>query len=235
MLYPVILIIAAIGSIFLLLDYVLPQFAPIFEQAGAQLPVAAQILVALGHVVGDGAPWVLIVAAALALAGRRALAYPAVRLRIDRWLLRLPIVGVLLQETLAARLTRTLGTLLQNGVALISALALAKEALGNLAAREAVESASLEAKAGRGLSRPLREAGVFPVRTSHLVQLGEEAAQLATLCLKAADIHEEHVRLSVQRLVALAVPIITVTMGLAVAGIVGTLITTMLSLNDLVG
>jgi general secretion pathway protein F len=235
MLYPVILVVAAIGSIFLLLDYVLPQFAPIFEQAGAQLPVAARILVALGDVVGAGAPWALIVVAIIVLAARRVLAYPSLRLRIDRWLLHVPIIGVLLQETLAARLTRTLGTLLQNGVPLISALTLAKDALGNLAAQEAVETASLEAKAGRGLARPLREAGVFPARTVHLVQLGEEAAQLAGLSLKAADIHEERVRLMVQRLVALAVPIITITMGLAVAGIVGTLITTMLSLNDLVG
>lgn len=235
MLYPVILVVAAIASIFLLLDYVLPQFAPIFEQAGAQLPVAAQVLVALGNVVGAGAPWALIVIAVAALTARRVLGHPALRLRVDRWLLRLPVIGGLLQEALAARLTRTLGTLLQNGVPLISALALAKDALGNLAAQEAVETASLEAKAGRGLARPLREAGVFPVRTSHLVQLGEEAAQLAGLSLKAADIHEERVRLMVQRLVALAVPIITITMGLAVAGIVGTLITTMLSLNDLVG
>lgn len=235
MLYPVILVVAAIASIFLLLDYVLPQFAPIFEQAGAQLPVAAQVLVVLGGIAGAGAPWALIVIAVVVLTARRALAYPALRLRVDRWLLRLPIIGALLREALAARLTRTLGTLLQNGVPLISALALAKDALGNLAAQEAVEAASLEAKAGRGLARPLREAGVFPVRTSHLVQLGEEAAQLAGLSLKAADIHEERVRLSVQRLVALAVPIITITMGLAVAGIVGTLITTMLSLNDLVG
>jgi general secretion pathway protein F len=174
-------------------------------------------------------------AAALVLAVRRALASPAVRLWVDRWLLRLPIVGVLVQETLAARLTRTLGTLLQNGVALIPALALAKEALGNLAAEKAVERASLQAKAGRGLAQPLREAGVFPARTAHLIQLGEEAAQLAALSLKAADIHEERVRLTVQRLVALSVPIITITMGLAVAGIVGTLIATMLSVNDLVG
>lgn len=235
MLYPVILIIAAIASIFLLLDYVLPQFTPIFEQAGAQLPAAAQILIVLGDMVGAGAPWVLVVFAVLALAGRRALAYPPVRIWVDHWLLRLPIIGLLLQETLAARLTRTLGTLLQNGVALIPALALAKDALGNLAAQEAVETASREAKAGRGLARPLREAGVFPPRTAHLVQLGEEAAQLSALCLKASDIHEERVRLAVQRLVALAVPVITITMGLAVAGIVGTLITTMLSLNDLVG
>lgn len=235
MLYPVILVVAAIGSIFLLLDYVLPQFTPIFEQAGGQLPIAAQVLVALGNVVGAGAPWALIIVVIIVLAARRALAYPTLRLRVDRWLLHIPIIGVLQQETLAARLTRTLGTLLQNGVPLIAALTLAKDALGNLAAREAVETASLEAKAGRGLAGPLREAGVFPARTSHLVQLGEETAQLAALSLKAADIHEERVRLMVQRLVALSVPIITITMGLAVAGIVGTLITTMLSLNDLVG
>jgi general secretion pathway protein F len=233
--YPVILVVAAIGSIFLLLDYVLPQFAPIFEQAGAELPVSAQILLALGDAVGAGAPWLLITVAAIALAARRALVFPAMRLRADRLLLRLPIVGALLQETLAVRLTRTLGTLLQNGVPLITALALAKDALGNFAAQAAVETASLEAKAGRGLARPLREAGVFPPRTAHLVQLGEEAAQLAAMSLKAADIHEERARLMVQRLVALAVPVITITMGLAVAGIVGTLITTMLSLNDLVG
>lgn len=235
LLYPVILVIAAIGSIVLLLDYVLPQFAPIFEQAGAKLPVSAQILLALGAAVSAGAPWLMLTAMALALAIRHALATPAVRLWVDRLLLRLPIIGTLMQETLAARLTRTLGTLLQNSVPLIAALSLAKDTLGNLAAREAVEAASLEARAGRGLARPLREAGVFPARTAHLLQLGEEAAQLAALSLKAADIHEDRVRLTVQRLVAVTVPIITIAMGLAVAGIVGTLITTMLSLNDLVG
>jgi general secretion pathway protein F len=81
----------------------------------------------------------------------------------------------------------------------------------------------------------LREAGLFPVRTIHLLQLGEEAAQLAPMSLKAADIHEEQARLMVQRLVALAIPIITIVMGLAVAGIVGALLSAMLSLNDIVG
>jgi len=116
---------------------------------------------------------------------------------------------------------------------LISALAIAKDALGNLAATAAVQAASAEAQAGRGLARPLREAGLFPARTIHLLQLGEEAAQLAAMSLKAADIHEEQARLSIQRIVALAVPIITIVMGVAVAGIVGALLTAMLSLNDL--
>jgi general secretion pathway protein F len=233
LIYPAVLVIAAVGSIVLLLDYVLPQFAPIFEQAGAQLPASTRALILLGQVVGAAMPWLLVLALVAAVAGPRLLAVPSFRLKLDRLLLRLPLVGRLLRETVAARLTRTLGTLLQNGVPLIPALAVVKDALGNLAASAAVEAASIEAKGGRGLARPLAEAELFPPRTIHLLQLGEDAAQLAAMSLRAADIHDEQARLIVQRIVALLVPVITITMGLAVAGIVGSLLTAMLSLNDL--
>jgi general secretion pathway protein F len=233
MIYPALLVVAAIGSIFLLLDYVLPQFTPIFEQSGAQLPTATRVLMTLGKIVGAATPWLL---AALLIAGvavRHLLTIPAYRIRFDRLLLRIPLTGNLLRETLAARLTRTLGNLLENGVPLISALGIAKEALANLAAAEAVEAASLQAKGGAGLSRPLAATAIFPMRTIQLLQLGEEAAQLAAMSLKAADIHEEQARLKMQRLVALAIPMITIAMGLAVAGIISALLTAMLSLNDL--
>ena len=233
MIYPALLILAAIGSIVLLLDYVLPQFAPIFEQAGAQLPAATRALMTLGTVVGVATPWLLVALLAGGFIARQLLLRPAYRLRLDRLLLRLPIVGGLMRETLAARLTRTLGSLLQNGVPLIQALGIVKDALGNLAAAAAIEAATVGAKGGAGLARPLAAAGLFPARTIHLLQLGEEAAQLATMALKAADIHDEQARLMVQRLVALAVPMITIVMGLAVAGIVSALLTAMLSLNDL--
>jgi general secretion pathway protein F len=231
--YPALLVVAAIGSIVLLLDYVLPQFTPIFEQAGAQLPVATRLLMAAGTVVGAAAPWTLVIFLAAGLMARQLLAQPPYRLKLDRLLLRLPVVGKLIRETLAARFTRTLGSLLQNGVALITALGIAKDALGNLAAADAVEQAAVGAKGGAGLARPLAAAGLFPARTIHLLQLGEEAAQLSAMALKAADIHDEQARLMMQRLVALAVPAITITMGLAVAGIVSALLTAMLSLNDL--
>ena len=169
------------------------------------------------------------------IVGRHLLTIPAYRIRFDRLLLRVPVAGSLIRETLAARLTRTLGNLLENGVALIPALGIAKDALGNLAASDAVDAAALKAKGGAGLSRPLAAAGIFPARTIQLLQLGEEAAQLAAMSLKAADIHEEQARLMMQRLVALAVPMITIAMGLAVAGIISALLTAMLSLNDLAG
>lgn len=233
MIYPALLVCAAIGSIALLLNYVLPQFAPIFEQAGAQLPTATRILMAVGTTVGAATPWLLVALLIGALLAREALARPGYRLKFDRMLLRLPLAGGLLRETLAARLTRTLGSLLQNGVPLITALGIAKDALGNLAAAAAVEAAAAGAKGGAGLARPLAAADLFPARTIHLLQLGEEAAQLAPMALKAAEIHDEQARLMVQRLVALLVPMITIAMGLAVAGIVSALLTAMLSLNDL--
>ena len=138
LIYPALRVVAAVGSIILLLDYVLPQFTPIFEQAGAQLPASTRALMVLGTIVGAGAPWVLVGALAAGLVARQLLARPANRLKLDRLLLRLPIAGSLLRETLAARLTRTLGSLLQNGVPLIPALGIAQEALGNLAAAAAV-------------------------------------------------------------------------------------------------
>jgi general secretion pathway protein F len=233
MIYPIILIVAAIGSIVLLLEYVLPQFTPIFEQAGAELPAATRTLIALGTIVGVAGPWLLVGLLAAGLLLRRALARPAFRIKADHLLLSLPIVGNLVREVLAARLTRTLGTLLENGVPLVFALAIAGDALGNLAANSAVEGAALGAKGGRGLAGPLGEANVFPRRTIHLLQLGEEAAQLPAMALKAADIHDEQVRQMIQRIVALAIPTITIVMGLVVAGIIGSLLTAMLSLNDL--
>ena len=233
MVYPALLVVAALASVVLLLEYVLPQFTPIFEQAGAKLPASTRALIALGAAVGEGGPWLLLGLLVFALLARRLLAIPEYRIKLDRFLLALPIVGTLLSETLAARLTRTLGSLLQNGVPLIAALDIAKDTLGNRAAAAAVEAAALATKSGAGVSRPLAESGLFPARTIHLLQLGEEAAQLSAMALKAADIHDLQAQLMMQRLVALAVPVITIVMGLVVAGIVGSLLTAMLSLNDL--
>ena len=81
----------------------------------------------------------------------------------------------------------------------------------------------------------MNERKVFPPRMIHLIRLGEETAQLSQMALKTAEIHEEQTRISVQRMVALLVPVITIVMGLAVAFIIGAIMLAMLSLNDLAG
>jgi general secretion pathway protein F len=233
MIYPALLMLAAIGSIALLLTHVLPQFLPLFKQGGAQLPSSAQFLVDLGDAIPVALPWLLGAAVLGVPAAGAALRNPATRLRVDTLLLRLPVAGALARQTLAARFGRTLGTLLKNGVPLIAALGIAKEAVGNSALAAAIDRATASAKAGRGLSQPLGEARILPLRTIHLLRLGEETAQLPQMALRAADIHEEEARIALERLVALLVPSITIAMGAAVAGIVGTLLMAMMSLNDL--
>lgn len=233
MIYPTLLMVAAIGSITLLLTEVLPQFVPLFEQNGVTLPRPTQILIAVGAFVSRDGIYVLLLLAALCVAARQALRMPAPRLLVDRWLLRLPVIGTLSRDIVAARFSRTLGTLVLNGVPLIGALAIVRDTVGNSAGVQAIDRATASAKGGAGLAGPLGESGVFPRRTIYLLRLGEETAQLGKMALRAAEIHEEKTRIGVQRLVSLLVPAITIVMGAAVAAIVSSLLLAMLSLNDL--
>jgi general secretion pathway protein F len=233
MIYPALLSLAAIGSITLLLTEVLPQFVPLFEQNGAQLPRATQIMIGLGAFVSQYGLVMLAVGFVAVLGFRAALRRAGPRGVMDRWLLRLPVIGGLAQEVMAARFSRTFGTLLQGGVPLIAALSVVQDVLGNAAGSAAVEAASNAAKGGASLADPLEAAGVFPIRMIHLLRVGQETAQLGMMALRAADIHEEKTRIGVQRLLALLTPAITIVMGAAVAGIVTSLLLAMLSLNDL--
>ncbi|KXV65767.1 hypothetical protein AD949_04110 [Acetobacter orleanensis] len=233
LIYPAILVVASIGSVVLLLTGVLPQFVPLFTEAGAQLPFLTQCVIAAGDFLSHWGLVLLLATIASGFVLRALLAQPAFRLRFDRTLLRLPVVGGLSRDIMAARLTRTLGTLLQNGVSLLSALKISEDVIGNRAGAQAVAAAALVAREGGGLSRPLDNAGVFPPRAIHLMRLGEETAQLGPLCLRAAELHEESARVGLQRLVALLVPAITIIMGAVVAGIVSALLLAMLGLNDL--
>jgi general secretion pathway protein F len=231
--YPILLLVASISTIVLLLTYVLPQFTPIFAQAGAQLPTPTRILIAAGDFVRNDGGLMLLVLLAMFLIGYRAMRDPNTRMLAERALLVLPIVGPLTRRVQAARLTRTLGTLLNNGVGLVSALGMAQGVLGNLTATRLVGQAMTEVKAGARLAAALAAGGFFPTQTIHLIQLGEETGRLGDMALRAADVHDEQVQNTINRLVALLVPAVTILMGLIVAGIVGSLLVAMLSLNDL--
>jgi general secretion pathway protein F len=233
MIYPALLMLAAIGSISLLLTQVLPQFVPLFEQNGARLPQATEIMIDLGAFVSQ---YGLAMLAGLLLMGfglHAALRHPGPRAVADRLLLRLPVIGGLAQEVMAARFSRIFATLLQGGVPLIAALAVVQEALGNGAGAAAVAAASAAAKGGGNLADTLEAAGVFPLRMIHLLRVGQETGRLGPMAQRAAEIHEEATRIGVQRLLALLTPAITIVMGAAIAGIVTSLLLAMLSLNDL--
>jgi len=234
MLYPAVLAAAMIGSIVLLLTTVLPQFVPFFRENGVALPLSTRLLLDVGAITAAAWPWVVAATIVGALGLKRLLRRPGTRLVTHRTVLRLPVVGGLVRHVLAARFTRTLGSLLTNGVPLLTALNIARDTLGNAVAVAAVATATEAARRGARFTQTLAQAGVFPARTMHLLQLGEDTAQLGELALRAADIHDEEVRLRLDRLVSLLVPTITIVMGIAVAAIVASLFMAMLSLNDLV-
>jgi general secretion pathway protein F len=233
LIYPSVLMLAAIGSVVLLLTDVLPQFVPLFSDNGAKLPFSTQMMIDLGNIISR---WGLEGLGGLALiifAVNRWLRQPEPRLAFDRLRLKLPIVGKLAKEIMAARFTRTLGTLLINGMPLITALDVVRGTLGNTAGMRALDDAAIGARGGAGLARPLSASGLFPERTIHLLQLGEETAQLGPMALRAAEIHEEKTRLAVQRMVSLLTPAITIGMGGMIAAIVASLVQAMLGLNAL--
>jgi general secretion pathway protein F len=213
MIYPAVLVVAATGSIVLLLTQVLPQFVPLFAENGVALPPSTAFLLGLGQACSKFGLLALIMAVAGGAGLVALLRRPGPRRAADRLLLAVPVVGGVAREILAARFARTLGMLLSNGVPLLAALGIVEEVLGNLLAREAVTQAARSAKSGEGLVRALAKSAVFPPRLVHLLRLGEDTAQLS--------------------LVALLVPAITILMGAAVAGIVSSLLLAMLSLNDI--
>ena len=229
MIYPSLLMIAAAGSVTLLLTRVLPQFVPLFEQNGVALPRLTRMLIAAGDMVGRYGPYALIIGLVLALIVAQLLRQPRPRRLADRAILALPIIGSLAREVLAAQFGRTLGTLLSGGVPLIGAMDIARGTLSNRAGAAAVERAAQSAATGAGLAGPLQETGLFPARLTHLLQLGEENSQLGEMAMQAAEIHEENVRIGLERLVALVVPAIVIAMGAAVALIVSSLLVAMLS------
>lgn len=231
--YPALLLVAAIGSIGFLLTDVLPAFIPIFAQNGVRLPEATRILLGIGAACAIGWPYALGAMVVAALGTRALLRRPGPRLHFDATILRVPILGSLLREAVAARVTRTLGTLLCNGVALVPAMAIVQDVIGNRAASAAIAGATEAARRGKGLARGLEVSGLLPIRAIHLLRLGEETGQLGPMALRAAAIHEERTRLGMEKLVALLVPAITVVMGAAIGFIVASLLLAMLGLDAL--
>ena len=126
-------------------------------------------------------------------------ARPQSRARIDRWLLRLPLLGRLLAKIDTARLARTLGTLLANGVPMLNALAIAHETLGNAVLREALSETATAVKEGRGLAEPLARAGPFPPLAIHLLSVGERSGRLEPMLLKIAEIFDRETRSTIER------------------------------------
>ncbi len=137
-----------------------------------------------------------------------------------------------MRKTIAARFARTLGLLLQNGVALSPALAIARGTLSNEVMREALDQVAVNVREGRGFADPLIKAGILPELAGQLIKVGEETARLAEILAKVADIYDWEMRRALDRLMSFLVPGLTIFMGIVVAGVVGSILTALFSIYD---
>lgn len=235
LIYPALLVILAIASLMLLMIYVIPQFTPMFEDFGADLPLMTKIVVGIGEVL-RGYWWALAGAAALiALWFRGQMARSATRLRWDGRFLATKWVGDVIAKIEMARLARTTGTLLINGVPLLSAISISRNVMTNTVLREDVGQAAKKVKTGTPLARALNESGHFPRLALQMINVGEETGQLDAMLLKVADTYDREVKTTIDRLMALLVPALTLGLAAVIGVIVMSVLMAILSINELVG
>ena len=233
MIYPSILAVVAAGSVALALTVVLPQFRPLFDEAGSRLPTSTWIVMSAGDWLGELWWEGLTAFIGIALVARSLMRRPRVAMWRDQQLLRVPIFRELITKFAIGRFCRTMEVLLTNGVAASRALALATAVIGNRALSDAVETVSARFKEGEDLSPALAATGRVPVVCLQLIRVGEETGRLEEMLQEIADIYDEEVQHLLERLVALLVPGITIVTGLIVALIVVSVISAMISINDL--
>ena len=233
LIYPAILFFVAVFSVVILLAVVVPQFEPIFAQSGKALPLVTEVVLGAGALMR--AWWWAMVLAAVALVYLvvKRLETPEAKLRWDRWLLGLPVVGDLAAKVETARLARTLGTLLRNGVSLVNAIGIARETMGNTWLAAGLAEVGRELKTGRGFGKPMLETRRFPAFAVHMVMVGEETGRLDRMLLDVADVYDREVARAVKRALALLEPVMIVGLAGVVGAVILSILAAMLSIYDL--
>ncbi|MBQ3789500.1 MAG: type II secretion system F family protein [Lachnospiraceae bacterium] len=230
MVYPVILMIVCVAVIIIMLTRIVPMYAAMFEQMGTEMPRVTKVLVAMSNWL-TRFWWILVIlVAAGILAFRSYAATPAGRSRIDKWKLRIPIIGKLNKKTACAQFCRNLSTLLGAGMPIIRALTVTADTLGNDVYRQCLEAAQDQVTRGSHLSDPLTESGLFPPMICNMINVGEETGSIDTMLEKAADYYEEEVSDATESAAAALEPVIIIVMALIVIGIIAAVFSPMISL-----
>ena len=233
LIYPVVLFLTAIGAVVVLLTVVVPRMEPMFAQEGAKLPASTQVVLAAADLLRDQGYLLLALTAALLLLGERLLRRPGPRRALDAWLLRLPLLGPLVRDRITGQLCRALATCLGGGLDLPAALVVSRDTLANLHARTAMDEVVTKVRTGRTVADSLAAAGIMTPLAVKMLRVGEESGRLQPVAAHLAETFEERVATRLQRLVALIEPATVIVLGLIVGGIVMSILTAVLSVNEL--
>jgi general secretion pathway protein F len=233
LLYPAFLMISAILSIGVIMIFVVPAFVPLFDGANKALPLGASILMATSEFLTTY--WLLFILLPVlgVLVFRRLQANVVLAERIDRTLLALPLLGRLVTQIEAERFCRVLSVLLANAVPLPTSLDLTKEVLSNRSFRKVASDAAVAVREGKELSHILRAADRFPDGMVDFLRVGEESGDVPGALARQADLLATSTKATIDRTLALAVPLLTIVLGVIVGAIIATLLTAILSINEL--
>lgn len=233
MIYPIALLVIAIGVVLLMLLFVVPQFESMFASAAGKLPTATVVVMTASRLLRGYGLAMLLGAAVVGVAGALLLRRPAVRLVRDRLVLALPLLGELVRRVETARFARTLGALIDGEVPLPAALALARRTISNQVLGDTIARVANGVKEGGGLTAPLAASGALPRLAIGFLRTGEETSQLGMMLGRLADVLDRDIRLRIERLIGILTPVITVVLGATVASIIAAIMSAILGFNDL--
>lgn len=233
LIYPAILLLMSVASLFVMLTFVVPQFTEMFQSAGKALPMPTQIVVGLAEWL-QKYWWMIILGIFFLSSYLKYLRTDLTRKkRLDRFTLKLPLFGDILLNKETANMTRTLGTLLGNGVSILSAMAIVRETMDNMVLADVIKETEEQLKQGRHMSDALQEKELFPKMAMQMIKMGEETGRLEEMLLRVANIYDKQLKTSITRLLALLEPALIITLGLMIGGIIVSILMAILSVNDL--
>lgn len=231
MIYPVVLLIVGIISVFLLLVFVVPQFAAMFEDAGTEIPPAAQFLLGLSRFLQSYGYLIFVFFGLLILGWKSLNRDPVSKLKKDKFLLSLPMAGNLILFRECAIFSRTLGSLLGAGIPLIRALRVSREVVQNSEITRHLAQVEEDVRGGAALGISLEKTRCFPTLLHQLVAVGEESGRTASILLKTAKTFDTSVRNQMSALVAALQPALIIFLAIAVGGITITMLSAVFSMN----
>jgi type IV pilus assembly protein PilC len=223
MIYPAIISLVAAGAISVMLLFVIPIFAQMFEGVGAELPVMTQVVIGMSNLLKVWAiPGIIIIIALFTILRRWHKTESGAR-AMDPLLLKMPVFGDLMKKQSIARFSRTLSTLLSSGVPIIDALEITARSSGNWVVEDAILKARTSIKGGENIADPLSKTTVFPPMVTQMIAIGEASGGLDEMLSKVADFYDAEVDQAVENLTSALEPLIMVVLG----GIVGFLVISM--------
>ncbi len=220
MIYPSVIMAVAAIAVTVLLIFVIPVFENLFSSAGLALPLPTRIVMGASRFL-KGYWYVVLASAGVGFFMlRRYYATSDGRLRIDRFLLRVPVLGDVLRKSAVSRFTRTLGTLVSSGVSILDGLEITAKTAGNRVVQDAIMESRSSIAGGDTIAAPLKKSGVFPPMVISMISVGEQTGGLDEMLSKIADFYDEEVDAAVSNLLSLLEPIMIVFLGVVVGGMV---------------